>query len=275
MYLRKTKTQIYGAGKEKEFYSLKTSSCTYYVEIYHQYQGMDKVYIRGKRKCVVFTVYTKDKTEAPNLDGFGISQECNKESTHERGIGSVHLLNIAMYFIIKHYNLSHDIPFYLKDTSYIECNRCTFPLSVYYMVYYGKTWYEKKFHATPTLLGEETLRQQKKNLRTYFKSKPHSLDEFFPTGDEKMKSIKQVVYETYESCSSIQECLDKLKNMDCSVLRNWVPKMVYKYIPNLYGMEWQIRSRKEPKNMTILQIDKRPDDMFIMTGGGLGSLHMF
>lgn len=74
------------------------------------------------KKIVNFSVYLDDEdVESPNLDGFGYNEHCNKEGNHVKGVGSIHLLNVSMQFILSHYNLPSDTQFQFKDTSFIEC----------------------------------------------------------------------------------------------------------------------------------------------------------
>lgn len=131
---------------DKEYYEIKTSFCNYYVEIWHQYHNIDKVYIGGKKKCVVFSIYLDDPNEVPNLDGFGFDENCNTSGNLQRTHGTQHLLKTALTFVKTLYKASSIL---LKDTSTIECNGYNMSLMKYSILHYGKTWYEKHFLARP------------------------------------------------------------------------------------------------------------------------------
>lgn len=223
----------------KEYYQLKTSYCVYVVEIWHQYPGIDKVFIGGKKKCVTFSIYLEDK-ESPNLDGFGYNEECNKQGNHIKGIGSIHLLNVAMLFVLKHYGLPRDTRFQFKDTSFIECSTYKQSLPVYYTVFYGKTWYESKFDAIPLYISQDEFKEQRKKLRDYLKTKPPIEEWFF--GSEK---LRKQVEEIYIRVNSLQECLLELKEFDCCVFKNWLSALVLKFIPVLIGTEWYVQCQSD------------------------------
>lgn len=257
----------------KEYYKIKTSHATYFVEVWHkgrpyankvehQYPNVDKVFIGGKQKCVSFSVYLED-IESPNLDGFGYSEHCNKAGNHIKGVGSIHLLNVSIQFILAHYNLPRDTQFQFKDTSFIECNAYKLSLPVYYIVFHGKTWYESKFNAIPLYISQEELKEQRKKLKDYLKTKP-PIEEWF-TGKEKLKAM---IGKIYNKTGSIQECLDELKELDCSIFKNWLPALVLKYVPVLLGTEWSIQCHSDVK-MKIQKLLEKPDKLFKMEGGNM------
>ena len=251
----------------KEYFKLKTSYASYYVEIWHQYPNIDKVYVGGKKKCVSFSIYLEDK-ESPNLDGFGYDESCNKEGDHVKGVGSIHLLKVSMLFIISHYKLSNDTRFQFKDTSFIECNAYKLALPIYYTVFYGKTWYESKFDAVPLFMSKDDLKEQRNQLMIFLKTKPH-INEFF-SGSERLKAI---ISKSYDESESIQDCLRRLKELDCSIFKNWLPALVSRFIPLLLGTEWTIQCNTdiEIKTTRLLQ---RPPQLFVMTGGDMSVMSM-
>lgn len=166
-----------------------------------------------------------------------------------------------MQFILSHYNLPSDTQFQFKDTSFIECNSYKISLPVYYTVFYGKTWYESKFHAIPLYISQEELKEQRKKLKEYLKTKP-SIDDWF-IGNEKLKPI---IGNVYAKSASIQECLDELKELDCSIFKNWLPALVLKYVPVLLGTEWSIQCLSNIK-MKVEKLLEKPEKLFKMEGG--------
>lgn len=220
---------------EKEYYKIKTSFASYFVEVWHQYPGIDKVYIGGKSRCVSISVYYESK-EWSNIDGVGYNIDCNYASNHAKGVGTVHLVKCAIGFVTKYYGMDTSWGrFLLKDTSYIECNTCKIPLAPFYVLYHGKTWYEAKFGAQPTHSGH-VLKEQKRELRKYIRGKP-DISEYFNEGQKRFKAY---VLGEYEGCNTLEELMKKFKDNDCSIFKGWLEQMVRTFIPSLEGSTWMI-----------------------------------
>lgn len=202
-----------------------------------------------------------EEREAPNIDSFGYNEHCNQEGNHIKGVGSIHLLNVGMQFIINHYKLLKDTQFQLKDTSFIECSRYKLSLPVYYTVFYGKTWYEQKFDAVPLYISADELKGQRQKLREYMKTKPPLTDWFMGSHE-----VEKMIEKIYVKTGSLQECLDELKSHDCYVFKNWLPALVLKYIPVLIGTEWSIVCRSNI-DINIEKLSTKPKKLFKMEGG--------
>lgn len=246
----------------KEYYKITTSYANYYVEIWHQYPGIDKVYIGGRKKCVGFSVYL-DEGEPPMMDGFGFNPHCNIAGNHIKGIGSVHLLNVAMRFIINHYQLPEDIKFEFKDTSFIECINYNMPLYIYYIIFHGKTWYEEKFDAMPMNKNAiPRLQQAKKRLKEFLDSKP-SLENFF--GDHQIK-LREYVMNIYDQCSTLRQCLEILKKEDCKVFKGWLVALFDEIVNCSFDQHWFIINKVPRDFVSYTKIDK-PDNLFSLKGG--------
>ena len=152
-----------------KFYLIKTSYAHYYAEVYQLYDGklnyMDKIVIGSKKKCLFFSIYF-DSSE-PNIDTIGYSEKC---SIGDNMHGTLHMIKTGISFVKKMYqnylsknNITY---FQLKDMSKIQ------NLPNYYMMKYGKTWYEKHLGCYPHMLSKQKYEQDKTSLRNALKSKP-------------------------------------------------------------------------------------------------------
>ena len=252
----------------KEYFTIKTSYANYVAEIWHQYPTVDKVYIGARKKCVSFSVYLDEEgrpieEEPPQLDGFGFNQHCNISGNHIKGIGSVHLLKTAMRFIVSHYKLREDTSFQFSDTSFIECIRYHMPLSTYYMIFYNNTWYESKFDATPMYISKHELETPKQALKDYLSGKPDISSHFM----KHQSALKDKVHQIYSETSSLNECLNILKQEDCNIFVGWLQSICLQHIPKLQGTTWMIQN-KLPKNaISYTKLQQKPNDLFELKGG--------
>jgi hypothetical protein len=243
----------------KEYFQIKTSYSSYYAEIRHQHPIVDKVYIGAGQECVSFSVYLDE--DPPQLDGFGFSQHCDYTGNHIKGIGSVHLLNTAMSFIVSHYKLHEDTKFELSDVSFIECIRYHLPLSLYYMIYDNKTWYESNFDATPMYMSKTELDTQRQALKDYISGKPDISSHFM----ERQSALKDKVHQVYNSTKSLKECLDILKQQDCNIFSGWLQSICFHHIPHLLGTPWIIQN-KSKESISYLKLTDKPNDIFQLKG---------
>ena len=253
----------------KEHYKIKTAYANYYVEIWHQYETIDKVYIGARKKCIGFSIYLNEKgkvikNEPPEIDGFGFNQHCNITGNHIKGTGSVHLMNTALRFIINHYKLPENTKFQFKDTSFIECIKYHMPLRIYYTIFHGKTWYEDKFGATP--LDKHAiprLQEGKQKLKEFLSLKPN-IEDFF---HEDQEDLKVYVLNIYTKCESLKECLDILKKEDCKVFKGWVVSIFSHVMSYDFNQEWYITNKVEQDFLSYTKLKVKPDKLFNVKGG--------
>jgi hypothetical protein len=155
------------------------------------------------------------------------------------------------------------VKFQLKDTSTIECHKYKLALPIYYMVYHGKTWYEDKFGAVPLFISEKEWKKQKKVLREFLKGKP-DIDDVFSENQHQLKNYVKTVYNEVDSLCAL---FQRFKDDDCSVFKNWLPKLVLRFMPTLVGMEWIVNcAGKNDVKMTVEKLEQKPSGMFV--GGG-------
>lgn len=247
----------------KEYFSIKTSYANYVAEIRHQHPSVDKVYIGAGQECVSFSVYLDDnEEEPPQLDGFGFSQHCNRTGNHIKGIGSVHLLKTAMSFIVSHYKLQENTNFELSDTSFIECIRYHMPLSLYYMMFDNKTWYESNFDAIPMYFSKTELDTQRQALQEYISGKPEISSHFM----ERQSALKDKVHQVYNSTKSLKECLEILKQEDCNIFSGWLQSICFQHIPQLLGTPWKIQNKLPKESISYIKEPNKPSNIFELKG---------
>lgn len=253
----------------REYYKIKTLHAHYYVEIWHQYPQMDKVFVGGRKKCVSFSVYLSengkvDEDEPPQLDGFGFHPHCNSKGNHMKGIGSVHLLNTSMAFLVDFYKMKKSTTFQYTDSSFIECLKHHMPLCVYYIVFHGKTWYEYKFNAKPIYTDASLYDEQKRKLKAHIMGKP-DISVYFTKEQKKLQEHVQSVYDT---CQTLKECLDILKDYDCDIFRGWLVRLCTLFVPNIIGSSW-ILTAEEYGTHKYVHLNKKPKELFEMQGGNI------
>lgn len=252
-------------GIIKEYYKITTSYCNYYAEVWHQYPNIDKVYVGGKKKCVAFTVYLDEPT--PNLDAVGFHEGCNLRGDLSKGHGTRHMVMIAFAFLKTLYHNKINRLVLFRDASVIDCYGYNMPLSQYYMLHYGKTWYQKHFHAQPSSLKwKDKLINDVNTWDIVLKSKPTGIFDGVAN-----KERRKLLHDMYATCDSLHELLQKLKSMDCNVYKDWADVLVKDHMPYLVGIEWCIETSilDLPSIQVVTKGNVKPKGLFIL-GGAIG-----
>ena len=254
-------------SSSKEYFKIKTSYCSYYAEVWHQYPNIDKVYFGGKKMCISFSVYFDEPD--PNLDALGYDEKCNTSSTMANNIGTKHML-LTSFAFIKHMYATKGVSenFLFKDASTIECNGHSMFLSHFYMLHHNKTWYESKFGAKPTQYAQ-VYNNKVLEWKLFLKTKPSPNDIF-----DRIKNVdrKEHLTKLYSKYLTIGEFIKATKDMDCSVYWKWGDKVidtVFQHI--LVNAEWAIDASKlkKPEIKVANLGTSKPNDMFIHTGGSM------
>lgn len=239
----------------KEYFTLRTSSATYYAEIWHQYPTMDKVYVGGRRKCVAFSVYLDEPM--PNLDALGFHEDCVTEGEMAHGRGTRHLLKTALAFLHLRYQTRHVL---LRDASTIACNGYEMPLAQYSLLHHQKTWYQKHFRAVPSSAPRH--RRFQEDLATWknmLGTKPMPL--FHKVQG---KARKQQLDTWYVPCDNLKDFFAFLKDKDCIVYKDWVSDLMIDVFPYLSDLEWRIDlERLRLPHITVQSLPVKPPQMFV------------
>ena len=244
----------------RDYYMIKTNYSNYYVEIFHQYPTIDKVYIGGKTRCVTLSIFLDG--DDPNIDGIGYDETCNTTNDLAQGIGTRHMVVSALAFIGELYKTKQVSQIYmLRDTSKINCKGFDMYLPFFYMLHHRKSWYQKHFGASNKV---ESYNDDIVKFKAYLKTKPDALFECV-----KSKQRKEYLEHLYSSCENIKELLKKVKKLDCSILKGWGPELVQKFMPYIVSMEWTIDASKLDKHSINIEYigTQKPANMMIHTGG--------
>lgn len=274
---------------ESEYYQLRSGRSRFHAHVWHQYPGViDKVYIGGRRKCVCFSVYLEEEDgifESPNLDAVGYDEHCNIEGDSRallarakagdlcdllRGAGTKHMMLVAFAFVRHQYGALAD-KVTLKDKSEILCRRPVhMPLSVYYALHYGQTWYQKQFHARIVDGRRQSqLTRAMEYWRSYKSAQPKPAAEVLFAGVTSERRRDQLV-RSYADHRTLGSFLRSLKDADCFVFKDWAQPLIDEGVPFLHGVEWaiDIAALELPSDVRIEHLGARkPRDMFVHTGG--------
>jgi hypothetical protein len=107
-----------------------------------------------KKTCVdIYVMYPEFQNVMPNVNykiakliTTHYNEKCSVNEKLERGEGTQHMINTAMYFVSKMCPFIEG--FDINDASTRQCdNNTTIILSYFSITNYGKTWYEKNFKA--------------------------------------------------------------------------------------------------------------------------------
>ena len=251
----------------KEYYLIKTNYSHYYVEIFHQYPTVDKVYIGGKQWCVTFSIYLDG--DLPNIDGIGYDKDCNVTLNLVKSIGTKHMFLCSLAFIKHIYKNTISSTFILRDTSKIDCNKYKMFLPHYYILHHGQTWYQKQFGAEP--LDNTNLRDDLEAFKNHLKTKPPSNILFKSViGKERRKYLEDI----YDKHSSIKSFLKETKKLDCSIYKDWGSDLVNKFLPYLIGMEWKIDTKPLEKPDISIEFlgNNKPKDLVIRGGNIINTI---
>lgn len=252
--------------ERKRYYKVETSRSSYYAVIEHYSDLLHKVHFGGQKKCIVVSLYFDG--EWPNIDAYSHHYKCNVSGDLLHGKGTVHMLKTAMRFITEMYPQFTQMPFQLKDQSYIPCaHEYELPLSQYYMVHYGKTWYETKFKAQP-VQDQEKYAKAVAKFNSVLENAPMMKFSAFATRYKIHATYFHALEPLYNESKTMKEFFDKLKSYDCNVYKRWLELYVDHYVPGLYGKTWLLPPPQSSRKMLIHKLPKLPKDMFIYQHGG-------
>ena len=106
-----------------------------------------EILVGGTDYCSNISVFSKRDTTA-SINKLEYNKKCNITEDLESGVGTRHLLNTSMNFVLAIF--PHVTTFILNDASTKDCDKTkkhSVSLIHYYLVFYGETWYSKIFHA--------------------------------------------------------------------------------------------------------------------------------
>ncbi len=248
-----------------EWFILKSSGQEFYVkrELYPAYGTFQKASLLfGGVKTFCVTIAIKSASVA-YINRVEFDEFCNKEGKMEENKSMEILLKAALWFTLQHYP-SIKI-FELEDYSEIYCVKKSkthkLSLAYDYILKYGQTWYEKKFHATlPDIMIHD------------YKISQDVLSAALAPFEEIVKNIHPIKpYETqYKAAKTPREFIQSLRTemgLDryCMEVGKWLTNYIELLGVQMFKDKWFILSRtvKEPAEFDIQKLSYEPK-----VGGG-------
>ncbi len=189
-----------------------------------------------KKTCVdIYVMYPEMKKEIPSanykiakLITTHYNEKCSIDKKLERGEGTKHMINTAMYFVYKMCPFIEG--FDINDASTRDCdNNTTIVLSYFSITGSGKTWYEKNFKA---YIADTNKRNK------YYNTVDTLLSRRLPTWDvfEAMflrgieNEIIYIIKNLYDESDTYQILFKNIHNLGinkaCVYLQPWIEKLM-------------------------------------------------
>jgi hypothetical protein len=205
--------------------------------IYSRYFNIGAYMTETEEKtCVdIYVMYPDLKKELPStnykiakLITTHYNEKCSIDKKLERGEGTRHMINTAMYFVSKMCPFVEG--FDINDASTRQCdNNTTIALSYFSITQYQKTWYEKNFKA---FIPDEQKRLKYETTIEDLLSKDLSdWDTFNAIFLRNInKDVKEVLKEIYKESKTYRSFFKNIHNQGiskaCIYLQPWIEKLM-------------------------------------------------
>jgi hypothetical protein len=264
----------------EKYYEIKSEGHTFHAVVLSKEYGHHNIKFGGKKSCVLFSIY--DEERKPNLDRLQYDSECAVNvNVLEQGGGTLIMAKAAMQFMYELFPKQKDMKF--MDWSEIECDKEKIvPLAYYYIVKYGKTWYEAKFNARPNdAIISERIAEFNRVLDEPIKKVlwKEFVDMYItPCEFPKHTSMVEFLKAFYDADgvdtfrAFFRKVMDKY---DCLVLTEWMERfaVLHLQLPLPFKMyKWTIKKKDISKmniKVDVLLMDKKPRFPTFMSGGRL------
>ena len=181
--------------------------------LYDKARGYE-IFLGGTEYCTSISIFSK-QTNIANINNLDYNKKCNIAEDLESGIGTRHIFNTSMNFILLMFpNIT---AFTFNDASTKACNK-THAVSLlhYYLVFYGETWYSKTFHAylkkdTPAYKELQSLLTKLQDSNTK-KTYTFFYNKYLTNKDIQDKIIEYDVENIYNSSDNYSVFFSKLKD---------------------------------------------------------------
>ena len=220
-----------------------------------------------KKSCVdIYVVYPALKLE-DNFANYTLAklitthhnEKCSVDEKLERGDGTRHMINTAMYFVLKMCPFVEG--FEINDASTRNCdNNTIITLSYFSIVQYNKTWYEKNFNA---FIDDAKKREGYYNIINKLKNNE------LPQWDTFLvqylrgvnKDIVESLHDIYKSSRTYNNLFQGIcklgPSMACILIQPWIDKLMLTTSLNNYILftQWII-PRDSIKTIKLLNYKK-------------------
>jgi len=156
------------------------------------------------------------------------NEKCSTDQKLERGDGTRHMINTAMYFVSKMCPFIEG--FELNDASTRICdNDTTITLSYFSITNYGKTWYEKNFNAyIADKLKTDKYKETINNLINLNLTDWSTFEAMFLRGVD--KEIKETLKEIYKDSDTYGDLFKNIHKLGiskaCIYLQPWIDNLM-------------------------------------------------
>jgi len=209
-----------------------------------------RIELGGKRKnCIALTYYTNEPASA-HIEGLTYKANCNISSDLVRGAGTREMIAVALSFAKWRFETIET--FTLKDMSSIACDDEALDLAALSLAVYGKTWYERHFHAK--LDRDPFIRKILKEAKMPF---PNFEKQYLRGLDAAMVAEIRSVY---DQTTNYQEMFRALKHRACTHLIDWIVDAMSDLINYNPGLEWIIDDVAYV-DVSVVRLSEAPDYM--------------
>ena len=189
-----------------------------------------------RKSCVDIYVMYPDSVEELPFSNYKIAklitthynEKCSVNEKLERGDGTKHMINTAMYFVSR--VCPHVEGFEINDASTRECdNNTIISLSYFSLTNYGKTWYEKNFNA---YIGDTVKRNKYRQIIDTFLNKSLPAWDFFNVMflKELNNDMKNELEVLYNKSSTYEDFFKNIHKMGissaCIYLQPWIDRLM-------------------------------------------------
>ena len=230
-------------------FSVKTNTMTYNDMIIGK-----TIRTGGDYKCVTISYKYQNNTPiSASIPLLSYEPECAVGSSLQKGTGTETLIKTAISYA---YSQETSVPlFTFDDTSHIDCFEIDLtikpprkqrkPLNLAYLsiAYYGKTWYERTFHAK---MSDETKYARYRNSLSFL-TDPSTKVDFRRFLELVQPTNEQILYleQKYNSASTYREFFNSIpRSQRCDQLFGWINPFMRYYLADVFSEKgWVIDAR--------------------------------
>lgn len=245
---------------EEEYFDVNSSGRQFlYKQTTYRLPGGNKTTasLGGPNKICVVIAIDSSKQEA-YIDRVDYDSQCAMNGTLKRQNGTVDLVCAALWIVRTRF--PHITTFTLKDDSHIKCqegsNRYKLSLAYDYILKYGGTWYQNKFHAT---LPDNYLHDFQDSLKCI--TEPlENIEYLISRGADYLEPYREI----YLDSSSPRDFFKRLRNIYgdqyCYQVCSWIGKYMNLLDVKLFYDSWfiQVDKVQEPPNYSIQKMNRPP-----------------
>jgi hypothetical protein len=189
-----------------------------------------------KKTCVdIYVMYPELKKTLPSINyklakliTTHYNEKCSIDEKLDRGEGTRHMINTAMYFVSKACPFVEG--FEINDASVRNCDNSTIiTLSYFSISNYGKTWYEKNFNAYIADTAKYT--KYKNTISELFSYNLPEWDEFnaifMRNINKEIRETLQLLYEDSKTYGDLFKAIHQIGiSKACIYLQPWIDKLM-------------------------------------------------